>query len=265
MIDLQSERPEVPRPINRVGVKGVRSPITVLDRANSRQCTVATINMYVTLPTAFRGTHMSRFLEILHRHKGEITRPVIRTIVEEMRTGLDAQAAMIDLRFPYFIEKRAPVSRLPSLMDYDCRLLGVITQEKGFEEILEVQVPVTNLCPCSKEISRYGAHNQRGKVKVTLSSRKLIWIEEVVQLVEESASAPVYALLKRDDERLLTEQAYDNPRFVEDVVRLLSQKLDRIEGIDWYTVSAENLESIHNHSAYALLRHNVSGRFEDEE
>ena len=237
--------------IDQVGVKDIRYPIVVLDKSKQEQHTVARINMYVDLPHHFKGTHMSRFIEILNQHRGEITMRNLGTILQQMKEKLEASCAHMELMFPYFIEKEAPASMARGLMEYQCRLVGTLREEKDF--MLEVTVPVTSLCPCSKEISARGAHNQRGMVKVQIRSRKFIWIEDLIAWVESCASAPVYSLLKREDEKVLTEMAYDNPMFVEDIVRAVTLKLRSVEQIHWFRVECENFESIHNHSAFAML------------
>lgn len=237
--------------IDQVGVKDIRYPIMVLDKSKQEQHTVARINMYVDLPHHFKGTHMSRFIEILNQYRGEITMRNLGTILQDMKEKLEASCAHMELMFPYFIEKEAPASKARGLMEYQCRLVGTLREEKDF--MLEVTVPVTSLCPCSKEISVRGAHNQRGMVKVQIRSKKFIWIEDLIAWVEACASAPVYSLLKREDEKVLTEMAYDNPMFVEDIVRAVTLKLRSVEQIHWFRVECENFESIHNHSAFAML------------
>jgi len=237
--------------IDKVGVKGIRYPIVVLDRANKSQSTVATINMYVDLPRSFRGTHMSRFIEILDRHRGRMTFHNISPILSEMKEKLDAKSAHLEIAFPYFIEKTAPVSEQKSLMVYDCKFIA--SQNDTDEFILEINVPVMSLCPCSKEISDRGAHNQRSIVTVKLQIDGFVWIEDIIGLIENTASSDVYSLLKREDEKFVTEKAFDNPRFVEDMVRHIAVELEKIQQVEWYLVEAENFESIHNHSAYASV------------
>jgi GTP cyclohydrolase I len=258
--DVQNRRDRRQIPINRVGVKNIRYPIIVLDRVNKEQHTVAWINMFVNLPHRFKGTHMSRFIEVLNKHHGRISINNFLDILEELKVKLKAQAAHVEMEFPYFIEKRAPVSGEKSLMEYRCRYLGESEGPGGTERgrkkfLVGISVPVTTLCPCSKEMSTRGAHNQRGEVTVTLAFRKFFWIEDVIEIIEQSASAPVYALLKREDEKVLTERAYDHPRFVEDVVREVSKRLKKNGNFPWFTVEAENFESIHNHSAYASVEY----------
>ncbi len=252
--DVQSE-PDARRiDIDKVGVKDIRYPIVVLDKRNETQHTVASVNMYVDLPHHFKGTHMSRFIEILNEHRGEITVKNFPEILDRMKKRFDASTAHLEVEFPYFIEKSAPVSRSRGLMEYRCRFSGALGE--GLDFVLEVMVPVLTLCPCSKEISSRGAHNQRGIVRVGIRFRGFVWIEDIIEVVEMSASSPVYSLLKRTDEKFVTEHAYDNPMFVEDVVRETALNLGRVEGVTWARIEAENWESIHNHSAYACLERN---------
>lgn len=250
--DVAEEAPDHPLPLDKVGVKHILYPITVMDRNEGWQPTVARVNMYVDLPKDFRGTHMSRFISILNRFRGRISYETLREIIEETRRQFAAERAHLELRFPYFIEKTAPVSGETSLMEYRA---GFLVEGNGerFSITDVVNVPVMSLCPCSREISDRGAHNQRSVVRIRVESPKLVWIEELVEIAESSASAPLYALLKREDERALTESSYDNPRFVEDIVRAVAHRLDADERISAYRVECENYESIHNHSAYASL------------
>ncbi len=253
MPDLQKERDTRNIAIDKVGVKDIRYPVVVMDRSHEKQHTVARINMYVDLPHHFKGTHMSRFIEILNRHRGEITIRNMGTILEQMKERLEASSAHLEMEFPYFIEKEAPVSKAKGLMEYQCRLHGQLDENGRTDFVLGVSVPVTSLCPCSREISARGAHNQRSEVRVDIRMERFIWIEELIAWIEECGSSPVYSLLKRADEKAVTEKAYDNPMFVEDIVRAVTEKLSRIEGILWFRVECENFESIHNHSAYAML------------
>ncbi|MFH1626024.1 MAG: GTP cyclohydrolase FolE2 [Pseudomonadota bacterium] len=251
MIDIQSQPDHRNIEIDKVGVKNIKYPIIVLDRKNESQHTVATINMYVNLPHHFKGTHMSRFVEILNEYRGNINLKTLFTIIEEMKEKLHAKSAHLEIEFPYFIEKEAPISKAKSLMEYTCRFSARHDGEKDL--FIEVNVPITTVCPCSKEVSQGGAHNQRGRASVKLRFKKFVWIEDIVRCVEESASSEVYSLLKRSDEKFVTEQAYSNPMFVEDVVRNVAEKLDADPNITWFSVEAENFESIHNHSAYAFV------------
>ena len=238
--------------IDKVGIKDIRHPIRVKDRTEGEQHTIACFNMYVNLPHNFKGTHMSRFVEILNLHEREISVESFRLMLSEMTERLEAEAGKIEMSFPYFINKTAPVSGVQSLLDYEVSFIGEIRANTPQMKI-KVVVPVTSLCPCSKKISERGAHNQRSHVTVTAATRDFIWIEELIDLVEEQASCELYGLLKRPDEKYVTERAYDNPKFVEDMVRDIAARLNRDERISAYTVESENFESIHNHSAYALI------------
>jgi len=238
--------------IDKVGVKNIRYPIVVLDRANGTQQTVATCNMYVNLPHNFKGTHMSRFIEVLNEHHGDISVHNFLEILSKIRDNLRAESAHMEVQFPYFIEKQAPVSRAAGLMEYRCRMIGSI--DGGRMDLkVEVCVPVNTLCPCSKAISDRGAHNQRGEITIGFRSDRFVWIEEMIEIAEQSASSAVFSVLKREDEKHVTETAFDNPVFVEDVVRNVTEKLEKIEHVTWYSVDVENFESIHNHSAYAFV------------
>jgi GTP cyclohydrolase I len=245
--------------IDQVGVSDLRYPISVLDREREKQQTVARLSLAVNLPHHFKGTHMSRFVEALDEHRGEITMRTLPAILRDLKERLKAESARVEVAFPYFLERTAPVSGARALMDYECSFIG---EANGSLEdfVLGVKVPVMTLCPCSKAISDYGAHNQRGYVTMDVRSRRsedgqpeLIWIEELVEVAERSASAPVYPLLKRPDERHVTMQAHDNPVFVEDVVRNVAARLQDDIRVSWFRVHAENHESIHNHSAFARI------------
>ena len=238
--------------IDRVGIKGLRYPIRVLDRENREQNTVATINAYVGLPQEFKGTHMSRFVEVLNQVRGQMTFRQFPEILRQIQGRLDATDAFIEVDLPYFMEKKAPMSGAPSLMDYQCRFEG---ERRGQHNrfLLVAEVPVKSLCPCSKAVSDYGAHNQRSYVTVEVRSSEFIWLEDIIEDVEACASSPLFTLLKRDDEKYVTELAYDNPKFVEDLVRDVVVRIRQRPGIEWLRVQAENKESIHNHSAYAEI------------
>jgi len=237
--------------IKKVGVKNIRYPITVRDKANGIQHTVANVNMYVDLPQHFKGTHMSRFVEILNTYRGDIAIRNFSKILNAMKETLNAKSAHLEIEFPYFIKKEAPVTHAKGLMEYICRFCGSSNDVEDF--YVGIVIPVTTLCPCSREISDRGAHNQRSIVTVNIRFKKFFWIEDVISLVEQSASCDVYSILKRPDEKFVTEKAYDNPMFVEDIVREIAVKLSRDDNITWFTVEAENFESIHNHSAYAFV------------
>jgi GTP cyclohydrolase I len=251
--DVQARADTRQIPINQVGIKEIRHPVRVKDRATGEQHTVATFNMYVNLPHDFKGTHMSRFVEILH-HEREISVDSFRSMLGEMTERLDADAGHIEMTFPFFVMKRAPISGVESLMDYQASLIGEI---RGGEACtwVKVVVPVTSLCPCSKKISERGAHNQRSHVTIKVRLQEHIWIEELIELAESEASCELYGILKRPDEKFVTERAYDNPKFVEDMVRDVAVRLNSDERITAYVVESENFESIHNHSAYAMIEH----------
>ncbi len=249
MRDLQKEKPDFAFPLNKVGVKDIDYPLVVLDKENQEQHTVAKVNMYVNLPHTYRGTHMSRFIEILKKYRGKITFKQIRHLLQDMKETFDAECAHIELDFPYFIEKTAPVSGQKSLLKYGVKFDARLGDKYHF--ILNVSVPVLTLCPCSKEISEYGAHNQRSIINISIESKGLYWIEDLVKIGEDATSSEIFSLLKRSDEKLITEKAYDNPMFVEDVVRKIAEQLDKDENIKWFSVGVESFESIHNHSAFA--------------
>lgn len=250
--DVQSSSDARCIPINKVGIKGIRHPVRVKDRSEGEQHTIAVFNMYVNLPHNFKGTHMSRFVEILNRREREISVESFPTMLREMTQVLDADAGHIEMSFPYFINKTAPVSGVQSLLDYDVTITGSLVDGVA-KTTLKVLVPVTSLCPCSKKISKYGAHNQRSHVTITACTRDFVWIEDLIQIVEGEASCEIFGLVKRPDEKWVTEKAYENPKFVEDMVRDVAAHLDDDNRIESYIVESENFESIHNHSAYALI------------
>nr|WP_096527741.1 GTP cyclohydrolase FolE2 [Candidatus Nitrosoglobus terrae] len=252
MEDVQAKADKRKIAINKVGIKGIRHPVRISDRSGERQHTVANFNMYVGLPHHLKGTHMSRFIEILNQQEWEITIQSFKKMLQEMTYYLQADSGYIEMDFPYFIAKQAPVSKIKSLMDYQVTFIGEANQNKQ-QVVIKIIVPVTSLCPCSKKISDYGAHNQRSHITVTARVKGFIWIEDIIDLVEEEASCEIYSLLKRPDEKYVTEQAYDNPKFVEDMVRDIAARLNPDDRILAYRVESENFESIHNHSAYAII------------
>ncbi len=250
--DVQADPDSRKLAIDQVGIKAIRHPVKVMERAGGVQHTVATFNMYVGLPHQFKGTHMSRFVEILSAQERELTVDSFKAMLKEMVKRLEAEEGRIEMAFPYFIDKAAPVSGVRSLMDYEVTFISEILG--GVQTFrMKVLVPVTSLCPCSKKISAYGAHNQRSHVTVTAKTANFVWIEEIVDLIEKQASCELYGLLKRPDEKYVTERAYDNPKFVEDMVRDVAAILNLDDRIQSYVVESENFESIHNHSAYALI------------
>lgn len=250
--DKQSEPDHRNLRIDKVGVRGLRFPIQVRDKAHETQNTVATIGMYVDLPKEFKGTHMSRFIEVLNAHGRIVHVENIPDILRAMQSKLHAQTAHLDMEFPFFLTKKAPVTGQEGVLDYTVRFAASATG-KDIDFILTVVVGLTTLCPCSKAISRYSAHNQRGYVTVAIRSSEIVWIEDLIALVERCGSSELYSLLKRPDEKAVTERAYDNPVFVEDLVRNVAQSLNRLGEVSWYRVEAENHESIHNHNAYACI------------
>ena len=254
--DVQAHADTRRLPINRVGIKDIRHPVRVRDRATGEQHTIATFNMYVSLPHNFKGTHMSRFVEILHAER-EISVESFRGMLRIMTERLEADTGHIEMSFPFFVMKKAPVSGVESLMDYRASLVG--EHRHGRTEMwLRVEVPVTSLCPCSKKIADYGAHNQRSHITIAAKLRSHMWIEELIEIAESEASCELYGILKRPDEKFVTERAYDNPKFVEDMVRDVATRLNSDERVAAYVVEAENFESIHNHSAYARIERNKS-------
>ena len=250
--DVQSRADTRRIAINKVGIKDIYHPVRVKDRSGGEQHTIANFNMYVYLPHNFKGTHMSRFVEILHLHERELSVDSFRAMLKEMVQRLDAETGHIEMAFPYFVMKRAPVSGVQSLLDYRATLIGEISGERT-DTWIRIVVPVTSLCPCSKKISDYGAHNQRSHVTISARIKEHVWLEELIDVAESEASCEVYGILKRPDEKYVTERAYDNPKFVEDKVRDVAVRLNADERVRAYVVESENFESIHNHSAYALI------------
>ena len=253
MPDIQSSPDHRRLAIQQVGVKGLRYPLALIDAAGETHATVATLAMTVGLPPEVKGTHMSRFVEMLERERPALTLRDLRQMFAEMLVHLQANSGRIELRFPYFIRKRAPVSGVASLLDIDAGI-DVWAEPGGRVDMaLAVTVPVTSLCPCSKEISAYGAHNQRSHLSLRVQLGADMTLEELVRIAEEQASCEVFGLLKRPDEKWVTERAYDNPKFVEDLVRDIALRLQAEPRIGNWSVASENFESIHNHSAYALI------------
>ena len=240
--------------INKVGIKDIRHPIIVKDRSDGVQHTIAQFDMYVFLPHQFKGTHMSRFVQILNDHEKEITVNSFKEMLKQMVEMLEADSGNIEMPFPYFVNKKETLPGVESWLDYDVTLIGEINKCVTSTRI-KILVPVTSLCPCSKSISDYGAHNQRSHVTINVKTEGFIWIEEIIDIVEKQASCQLYGLLKRPDEKYVTEQAYDNPKFVEDMVRDIAGELNKDERIRQYILESENFESIHNHSAYAMIEY----------
>lgn len=250
--DTQNERDDRKLAIDRVGVKNLRFPMRIRDRDQSQQHTVATVTMAVDLPHHYKGTHMSRFVEVLHAHGRELTVASIAAMPQELLARLNARKAHVEMRFPYFRAKRAPITKTEGLLDYGV-IFEVNAEGEEIDYVVTVEVPVATLCPCSKAISDRGAHNQRGTVTLSVRFRQPVWIEDLIEMVEASASCELYSVLKRPDEKYVTEAAYDNPVFVEDLVRSVAQKALSHKKIKWFRVEAENYESIHNHNAWAVI------------
>ncbi len=256
MKDVQNTHDDRKMPIQKVGITDLRYPVVVLDHKNKSQHTIATVNMFVDLPHNYKGTHMSRFVEILNHYHGRISVQEIESILKAMTDRFASQTAHLEIRFPYFVQKSAPVSGATSLMDYECAFhatLDIGSKTAHCDLALEVNVPVTTLCPCSREISDHGAHNQRSIITIRVKSTELVWLENLIEIAESEASAPLYTLLKREDEKHVTEQAYRNPRFAEDIVRAIALQLKADTRISWYQIETKNMESIHNHNAYAQV------------
>jgi GTP cyclohydrolase I len=252
MRDVQSEHDQRNLPINKVGVSGVSWPIQVLDRANGTQDTIANVSLSVMLPRDYRGTHMSRFIEVLSAQEKQVTFHNMENLVRALGDRLQADEAHVEFEFPYFITKAAPVSGAKGRVRYDVRFDASIVKGK-FDLITELIAPIQTLCPCSKEISEYGAHNQRAHARIAARMKTMIWVEELAEIADRCASAPIYSLLKREDEKAVTERAYDTPRFVEDSVRDLALEMEREPRVTWYRVSVTSHESIHNHDAFACI------------
>ena len=252
--DVQGSSDDRHVAIDKVGVKDVTYPITLKTPCGKGQSTVAKVNMYVSLPAEQKGTHMSRFLEVLNEYADGIRPDRLQSMCRKLRDRLDANIAHIEMEFTYFVKKIAPVSQQPGLMDYVVRFVCEAgADEKEDDFIMTVTAPATSLCPCSKEISAYGAHNQRCLISADVRTREMVWIEDVVEILEASASCEVYSVLKRPDEKFVTEEAFDNPKFVEDIVRDLAGALNKDDRITWYHIRSENFESIHSHNAYAEI------------
>lgn len=256
MKDVQGRKDRRRIPIHKVGIKDLSYPITVMDRQKQSQDTVALVNMYVDLPHSFKGTHMSRFVEILNHYHGRISLREMQGILSAMISRFESESAHFEIRFPYFLEKKAPVTKAGARVGYECAMMASLEKKRRsskFDLVVETRTPVTMLCPCSKEISRKGAHNQRSIITIRVRSRGLVWFEELINIAERAASSPVYSLLKREDEKYVTEQAYAHPRFAEDAVRAVARRLKKDKRITWFEVESDNQESIHNHNAYAMV------------
>lgn len=241
--------------INKAGIKSIRHPVKIIDKGRRAQHVIATFDMHASLSHRLKGVHMSRFVEILNSSTRIISVKSFESVVDAVVRKLETESGGVEMTFPYFMSKAAPVTGISSLMDYQVTFTGKI-HEGAYYFTLKVVVPVTSLCPCSKQVSAYGAHNQRSHMSISVCPSSSIWIEDLIKLAEDQASCEVYGLLKRADEKYVTEKAYDNPKFVEDVVRDVAAALNRDVRIDAYVVESENFESIHNHSAYAVIERN---------
>ncbi len=253
MIDMQQERDIRGVKISRVGIKEYKCPITIYDKNNREQGTIADINLYVSLEAEKRGIHMSRLIEVINTLRGKVTLNSVEEMLLEVKERLESKSSCIELSFPYFIEKKAPVSGLFGVVDYYCEILGESLEDDKSDITLTVHVPITSVCPCSKAISDNGAHNQRGTVCISVKFKNEIFIEDIIKVAEESGSCDVYSLIKRTDEKYVTETSFENTKFVEDIVRDTALLLEKDPNITWFSVSVENYESIHNHNAYAAL------------
>lgn len=252
--DTQNELDSRQISIDRVGVRSLKFPIVVSDKEKRTQSTVATLALMVDLPSRFKGTHMSRFVEALHEHRHYLDVHTAVHLPERLLSKFDAQRARVEIEFPFFRMKKAPVTQMEGIMDYEVRFVIDAEAGKGSTFTLTIKVPVTTLCPCSKAMSEHGAHNQRGIVTYSVRfSGRAVWIEDLIDLIENCASCQLYSLLKRPDEKFVTDKAYENPVFVEDLVRNVAVATEKHSAFSWYRVEAENFESIHNHSAYAMI------------
>ncbi len=265
MKDVQKEYDPRNIHIDRVGVRNVSCPIIALDHDNSTQRTIAKISMSVMLPREYRGTHMSRFIETLEEYRGRVSPHNLEAFTRRLCEKLNAPESSLNIEFPYYFRKKAPVSGIESFSKCDINLQAHYSESENensrnshFDMIIGLSLSVQTLCPCSKEISSYGAHNQRALVSLKVRCKSLVWFEEMISMIESSASSPLYTLLKREDEKYVTEHAYENPRFVEDVIRELAVKLDNEERVTWYRAEIESQESIHEHNAFARIERDKS-------
>lgn len=261
MQDVQNRPADVALPIDRVGVRGLKVPITVKDRAKGRQHTVAHVDLSVDLPGRFKGTHMSRFVEAMEHWAEELDHHSVKTLLQDIRERLNARRSHVTFRFPYFLRKAAPATGSPGPMSYECRLSGEMDESGGPNYELEVETPVMTVCPCSKAICTEGAHSQRAAVRICCRFTGLLWLEDLIEIAERAGSSPVYTLLKREDEKYVTEAAFENPTFVEDVVRNAARALSAHPQVTWFRVEVESFESIHNHNAFAAIEKQTPGAY----
>lgn len=256
MKDIQNTPALVALPIDRVGVKGLTLPIVVSDRVKDSQHSVAEVDMTVDLPAHWRGSHMSRFVEALEDWQEKLSYQSMKNLLLDVKNRLEAEKAHVEFRFTYFLDKISPATKARNLMGYKCRLVGEMDKSDKPQFLLEIDVPVMTVCPCSKAISKEGAHSQRANLRMAVRMNKFIWLEEFIDIAEAAGSSPVYPLLKREDEKFVTEAAFANPAFVEDVVRNAGLALINHPAISWFKVEVESFESIHAHNAYACIEHN---------
>ena len=253
MEDIQYQSPDVQLDIDRVGVRNLKLPLLVLDKVNKVQQTVASVDLGVDLPSHFKGTHMSRFIEIIEEWDKEISYKSVHKLLYAVKTKLEARKSWASFSFPYFISKKSPVSEYKGLVNYECCLTGELDENNHQIFKLELKVPVMTVCPCSKVISDEGAHSQRAIIHISLRMREFSWLEEFIDMAEQAGSSAIYTLLKREDEKFITETAFANPVFVEDVARKVADKLLAYGHIEWFMVEVESMESIHNHNAFARI------------
>ncbi|MDE5833570.1 MAG: GTP cyclohydrolase FolE2 [Desulfovibrio sp.] len=253
LADIQNTRPDLAIPIDRVGIRGARIPLKLRDRTNGQQICVASADLGVDLPPSRKGTHMSRLIEILDGWDEELDPRSLRGLLQTAREKLSASRAWAGFNFPYLIRKASPAAALRAYMAYDCSISGEL-DERGLTFLVGAQAPVMTVCPCSKAISEEGAHSQRAIIRMKILMAKFVWLEELIELAESCASSSVYPLLKRSDEKFVTERAFAHPAFVEDVARQVADKLSALPGALRYEVEVESMESIHNHNAFAFIR-----------
>ena len=255
MVDIQEEIDERGILLNHVGIKNLRYPIRVLEKSSAYQNSVASINMFVELDEKKRGIHMSRLIELLHEWNSTVSYETLKTLLRRMKESLESEQAYIEMNFPFFVKKCAPVTNKEGLVDYEYYIAGRLDKNDNYELIFKVNVPITSVCPCSKAISDDGAHNQRGEVSITVKTNGELYIEKIIEIAENAASSSVFSILKRPDEKYVTENGFNNPKFVEDIIRDVAISLKQVDYISWFDVSVENFESIHNHNAFARIIH----------
>ncbi|MDR2488535.1 MAG: GTP cyclohydrolase FolE2 [Desulfovibrio sp.] len=259
MEDVQNRQAEVAMPIDSVGIRNLKRPILVSRREGIPSHSVATVELGVALTASFKGTHMSRFVEALENWNEELSYNSMKNLLKDVKQRLHAHKAQIIFTFPFFLRRPSPVSDTSGTQGYECRLTGELGDNKPIF-FLELCVPVMTVCPCSKAISKEGAHSQRADVRIALRLKGFTWLEEFIEIAESSASSPTYPLLKREDEKYVTEQAFTSPRFVEDVVRNVADKLTNHPQVAWFRAEVESYESIHSHNAFARIERQPAGQ-----